>query len=617
MSMARYKKEKKIKTVEELKAERKEEKPKPITKEEIVEAEQNLENAVNTNPKTMLEPKSTLVEVMQEENIAGHKGEPEEMDEESPLETKVEEVSNPSPTTMPVEIVQVQPTPPNANTNMPALSELSQYTLESAKDAEAAVTTYLKKYPTKSFSRKEITDALGSAAKLSTRAKELTAGGSKTGSGKPRWIKNVAWAIQRLTQAGMISKTGKNSYSYNKNSSAAKGNIISSPVKPRGRPKKAVQQPPVPVFKPNIQVTVAPQPAATAGNQSPATSVQVESNAVQPMPTASTPAPPPVVENVVKPTKGAESKPRTEGEMDLSNVIISGDIDYLKNKEIDDKIDALFKSPSSPPIMLVGPAGVGKTIAVEAYAMNHKIPYIEIQATPETSDDQLLGHNTIIDGNVKFEYGILPRAVAAANKYGSCILLIDEFNLLKPEYQTNLNPLMDYRKSIPINERKEIFRLEPGKKLLVIGTMNPSSYAATNELQGAVANRFIGIKTDYASLPVERKILMRKTGVNDEKLITALIKAASTTRHNTQGQPEISTRTLENALKLYKAYETDWKDAEAALKEAIQDAVFNKYDEDATYQTEIMRKFDENLKGINGFKGFAGVKKSEEKEEEA
>lgn len=560
--------------------------------------ESDLEKIVTEGEKTKLEPTSGIVELLKEQQVT------------PPLE---ETVLSTTPESQP----SVQPSPSGT-------LSLKDHTLDNAADAESAVIEFLKANKKASFSRKALMDELAANTKVlqNARATELTKGGVKTGAGKPRWKKNVAWAIQRLYKSGQISKIGKNQYGINSNPktiiTATKTKTIVSNVMPKAKQMQV---------KPQINITIQ-QPAAkpvTGKVQEPA-DVKIENETAQPKATAATPNPPKVVEHVVEATREAlNPKMMPKGKMDLSNVLDhvkrKNNFAYVKNPEIDDTIDAFFKSPATPPIMFIGPAGTGKTKAVYAFAIKNNIPLIPVQATPDTNEDQLLGHSTLENGNVVYEYGDIPKAIEAANQLGSAILLIDEFSLMKPEVQVIFNPITDFRKSIFINERKESFELKPGKKLLVIGTMNPpGSYGGGNPLQEAVATRFIPQVVEYPSLANERNILAenlkKNTGWEPEKdLLTRLITSATYTRGSKEGRREISPRNLENMLYAYHAfYMQNGGDSNKALEKAGT-AIFSQYDEDPVYMKQVISKFNSNLKGYKGFKGWGGGEASTKEDE--
>ena len=63
-------------------------------------------------------------------------------------------------------------------------------------------------------------------------------------------------------------------------------------------------------------------------------------------------------------------------------------------------------------------------------------------------------------------------------------------NALEPELQKLLNPLLDDRRHITANGKQ--FKLNNDAKLIVIATMNPSTYAGTSPLNEDLRSRFVG-----------------------------------------------------------------------------------------------------------------------------
>ncbi|MGC8687391.1 MAG: AAA family ATPase, partial [Candidatus Micrarchaeia archaeon] len=132
------------------------------------------------------------------------------------------------------------------------------------------------------------------------------------------------------------------------------------------------------------------------------------------------------------------------------------------------------------PILVYGPTGIAKTLAVHylASVWNSRklpvphapiIPLVTVQCTADSDTYSLIGHEILKNGNVKFQEGPLPMAIEAANKYGFAILLIDELSALNPETQKLLNPLLE-RKKVIFGEKE--WTINPEAKLMVVATTN-------------------------------------------------------------------------------------------------------------------------------------------------
>ena len=139
-------------------------------------------------------------------------------------------------------------------------------------------------------------------------------------------------------------------------------------------------------------------------------------------------------------------------------------------------------------ILIEADKGVGKTTL--AYEVANKIGchIISYSCSSGTREGDLRGR--IMNINGLFQPGILVQAVEIANKNGMCILYLDELNALEPELQKLLNPLLDDRRYINANGR--MFKLNNNARLIIIATMNPSTYAGTSPLNEDLRSRFVG-----------------------------------------------------------------------------------------------------------------------------
>ena len=113
----------------------------------------------------------------------------------------------------------------------------------------------------------------------------------------------------------------------------------------------------------------------------------------------------------------------------------------------------------------------------------------------------------IIGESVYFQLGVIPLAIEIANKVGHCVLVFEEINSLTPYMQKILNGLLDWRHGVYVPELKRHYRLKDGAKLLVVGTMNPSTYGGTFELNEDLRSRFASLYFDYPDEDEEAEIL--------------------------------------------------------------------------------------------------------------
>ncbi len=263
-------------------------------------------------------------------------------------------------------------------------------------------------------------------------------------------------------------------------------------------------------------------------------------------------------------------------------------------------------------VLVIGPSGVGKTLAVRQFAYDFgsskidmqqqgsparvdlrkivgrdyaaPVAFIRCQGTPDTTYWELCGHWLPVDGGATFIEGLLPEAVRLANERGLAVLLIDEINTIRPEYQKALNSLLSDRLIVFENRS---WQLDEKARLLVVGTMNDfgHGYGGISELNEDLQRRF-GLKVvlDYPVEEEETAVLRGYT--NDVGLIRKLILLANHTRGSRATNAAdpvapftrpISTADLTNFLVAYRASNELYDDASYALSSALRLTLLNKY----------------------------------------
>jgi nitric oxide reductase NorQ protein len=179
---------------------------------------------------------------------------------------------------------------------------------------------------------------------------------------------------------------------------------------------------------------------------------------------------------------------------------------------------------------LIGPSGTGKTHIVYAVAEIAGLPLWEINCGLQTSSFDLfgryigLGKENWIDGQI----------VSWCRQGG--ILYLDEANMMKQDVATRLNPLLDTRGHIVLNEKdNEIIPRHPLG--FVVISMNPFSveFAGTKPLNAAFRRRMsVWINFDYLSTgstlnQSEIDLIQERGGVAKETAMQ-MVKAAANLR---------------------------------------------------------------------------------------
>jgi len=186
----------------------------------------------------------------------------------------------------------------------------------------------------------------------------------------------------------------------------------------------------------------------------------------------------------------------------------------------------------SEPLVLVGPAGVGKSIGLAHFAHKIESPLITYGCAEDSRRSHLVGNHIIRGGDSPFVLGAVTTAIEVANEMGKAILCFEEINALSPQTQKTLNGLLDYRQGLDVAEAGRSFKLKDGAKLWVTGTMNFSVYGGVYELNEDFKSRFEFLSVGYPNSTTELKLI--KSEVADIKIsdteIKQIIQLAAETR---------------------------------------------------------------------------------------
>jgi MoxR-like ATPase len=275
---------------------------------------------------------------------------------------------------------------------------------------------------------------------------------------------------------------------------------------------------------------------------------------------------------------------------------------YLKStcpnyEEIDDELTILdCHMKSGVPVDLIGPKGVGKTLSVAYYAVQNTIPIYQFDCSENTRRSDLIGRFIPIGDEVHYQIGALASGIHLANTspMKKCILVLEEINGLTPNMQKVLNQMLDWRKQVHIPELNKTFRLDPDAELLIVATMNPSTYGGVFELNEDLASRFTSIYVKYPTRDVEERMI---GGRLDSDIKDQILQLAEDTRNlsgTTSGSEALdyalSPRDIDAFIAVYESYRGAMGD-EKALKKALTHCVLNKYDDETSRETVKKRIF--------------------------
>lgn len=256
-------------------------------------------------------------------------------------------------------------------------------------------------------------------------------------------------------------------------------------------------------------------------------------------------------------------------------------------------------------ILLKGPKGCGKSLAVDNFAFVTQTPKITMNCSEDSKEKHILGNFIIKQGANGMEspwvLGNVAKAIDIANEYGRAILVFEEVNALTPQIQKQLNSLLDFRKSVDIGQLSRSFKLRENAFLWVVGTMNPSVYGGTYELNEDLRSRWIDVDLSYPNKAQERAIIdanvqfmplpapapdPNRQLADWNTMVDTFIKLGGETRTG-QTQYALSSRDLVTHVKLAK---------DVGLKQALQLLVCKFEGDD---KKTVISRIISNFKGVN------------------
>lgn len=239
-------------------------------------------------------------------------------------------------------------------------------------------------------------------------------------------------------------------------------------------------------------------------------------------------------------------------------------------------LNKIVRSGLFYPTFISGLSGNGKTTMVEQICAKAKREAIRVNISVETDEDDLIGGNTLVDGNVVYREG----PVLTAMKRGA-ILILDELD----RGSNKLMCLQAILEGKPYFNKKTGETIKPASGFNVVATANTKGrgsddgkFISAQILDEAFLERFaITIEQQFPNESQELKIVvgkMQKVGKVDEDFAEKLVRWADVIRKTfKEGAIDdlVSTRRIEHIVNAYAMFDDRLK--------SIQMCV-NRFDED-------------------------------------
>ncbi|MHA1458908.1 MAG: AAA family ATPase [Promethearchaeota archaeon] len=249
-------------------------------------------------------------------------------------------------------------------------------------------------------------------------------------------------------------------------------------------------------------------------------------------------------------------------------------------------------------ILLHGPPGTGKTLLATSLAKELNSSYFIIDGSPDLDRRDIEGNWELINGDTKFNYGPLTRAIEDANKNGISFIVINEINAIRESEQISLNSLLSESHINLISKGFERCSLKETSKLVIIGTMN-KGVLGINKLQEAFEDRFLVCpEITYPTKQKEIEIAVKLSGC--KKIVAeTVVDAARQIRKQAIKDFSItkifSTRLIVNFCLIVSNMSPDY------LRYNIENVIINKLGENQEEKKSIAmildgKLFEDNLK---------------------
>ena len=239
-------------------------------------------------------------------------------------------------------------------------------------------------------------------------------------------------------------------------------------------------------------------------------------------------------------------------------------------------LKSILKSGVFFPVFITGLSGNGKTLMVEQICAKLKKELFRVNITIETDEDDLIGSNTLINGNIVFKEGPVLKAMRKG-----AVLLLDEVDLASNKIMC-LQSILEGGGYL-IKKTGEF--VKPADGFTVVATANTKGkgsedgrFIGTNILNEAFLERFaICLEQEYPPVKTEKKIVKGDfaiLGVSDDEFADKLVDWADVIRKSFyEGAVDevISTRRLVHIAKAFSMFNDKLKSIEVCLARFDED----------------------------------------------
>lgn len=249
---------------------------------------------------------------------------------------------------------------------------------------------------------------------------------------------------------------------------------------------------------------------------------------------------------------GSPSGKMVKGYAEANAFVPVMDGNYIFHKHSRDMV--VWFLDSSDPLYVFGPTGCGKTSCIKQLAARLNYPVFEMTGHSRLEFPELVGHLSVRQGNMEFEYGPL----ALAMKYGG-LFLLNEIDLLEPSTAAGLNGILDGQPLCIPENGGELILPHPMFRFAATANSNGGSdetglYQGVLRQNIALMDRFWLCEVGYPMAEAEENLLAKVAPKLPQALRKKMVDYANEVRQLFMGEKEhfagnslevtFSTRTL-------------------------------------------------------------------------
>jgi nitric oxide reductase NorQ protein len=161
-------------------------------------------------------------------------------------------------------------------------------------------------------------------------------------------------------------------------------------------------------------------------------------------------------------------------------------------------------------LLLKGPTGCGKTRFVAHMAARLARPLFTVSCHDDLTAADLTGRYLLKGGETVWNDGPLTQAV----RHGG-ICYLDEVVEARKDVTVVLHPLTDDRRLLPLERTNEL--LEAPDDFMLVVSYNPGYQNVLKQLKPSTRQRFIAIEFDFPPAQVEVQVVVKESGLSEEK----------------------------------------------------------------------------------------------------